>query len=305
MLKSTFCRVREGTESSRCLLSLAHFLDARGLLTDGGRLSLASGLRGRGGVLSLTTQDVRSSAHGLARDLWEVREPARWASIAESYYERYDRGKPRRPTRLQRLMMAWSPDLGPLGLLEACATHPRLWSELELALRLGSSEDHEAGLLATALAVRQCHDWTPWLTRLENRNGCPSELLELLPLLPHPAETVRLAWLSEQSWLPAPARLLACRRRVFAPSVMMPQALREMTCGLIQSSRGAVEARWLGVLRGYRWPAAEVSRLGASLDPQDPVHRIVFGPRPGRSWLAELLLDLASPRPDGGMRSSN
>lgn len=286
VLQPVFCRVRQGTEPAARLLEMARFLQSRGLLTDGGALSLQAGLRGRGGVLSLTTQDVRASAHGLARDLWGEQDDSRWAATAEQYYERFDRGKPRRPTRLQRLLIAWSSDLGPQGLLKACATHPRLWDDLAQALAQQELHDADSALLSIALSVHQRQHWGPWLEHFEI-SSMVQEMLEMLPLLPFPTQSERLAWLEQRVAAPASGRLLACRRE--GTPVQMPEALRTLTIELVASAPGAVDPRWLGVLRGYRWPRDEVIRLRASLEPDDPVYRIVYGPRPGQPWLVELL----------------
>ena len=268
---------------------MARFLQSRGLLTDGGILSLQAGLRGRGGVLSLTTQDVRASAHGLTRDLWREQDNSRWTVTAEQYYERFDRGKPRRPTRLQRLLIAWSSDLGAQGLLKACATHPRLWEDLAEALAQQKLHDTDSALLTIALSVHHGQHWGPWLEHFEI-STMTQEMLEMLPLLPYPTESERLAWLEQRVAAPASGRLLACRRK--GAPIPMPKALRTLTVDLIASAPGAVDPRWLGVLRGYSWPGDEVARLRANLDPADPVHKIVYGPRPGQPWLVELLKKL-------------
>lgn len=295
MLRPVFCRTRQAAPASCHLLAVARFLESRDLLTDGGRLSLAAGLRGRGDVLSLSLQDVRASAHGLARDLCAERDSGRWEALAEEYYGRYDRGKPRRPTRLQRLMIAWSADLGPLGMLEACARHSRLWEELERALAFEAAPDADARLLAVALNVHRQKTWTPWLHQLEAAQLAASDLLEMLPLLPYPEEEVRLDWLSRGHDLPAASRILACRRSRLEGRIEMSPALRELTRRQVAQTYGSVDARWLGVLRGYRWPTPEVEQLRLALSPSDPVHRIVYGPRPGRPWLTELLEGLSAP----------
>jgi hypothetical protein len=275
---------------------LSNFLGQRGLLTDGGSLNLARGLRGRGGVLSLTTQDVRASAHGLARDLLEEPNPARWAPLAEAYYGRYDRGKPRRPTRLQRLFLEWSPDLGPLGMLEACQTHHRLWQAVGDALPFQDPEDRERQLLEVALAVRESSSWDFWRQAFDSKASWRPDLLAMLPLLPQPPLQQRLAWLAGQAKEPrqlwSEGLLLACRRPPGSVPVDLPSPLRELLLQLVTTSPREVDGRWLGLLRGYRCGADYLEKLAGSLHVEDPIHRIVYGARPGRSWLAELWHDL-------------
>jgi hypothetical protein len=273
-------------------LKLAHFLHERGLLTDGGALNLGQGLSGRGEVLSLTTQDVRASAHSLTRDLLKAVDPSCWPGLAEDYYKRYDRGKPRRPTRLQRLFLEWSADLGPLGMLEACQTHPRLWQAIDAALPPNDHEDPDCRLLSLALKVRESEDWETWLEAFASDRAIRAELLALLPLLPYPAWEVRLAWLADQAAGPhAPwseELLTACRRRPGSPAVAMPEPLIALTIRLVVGAPGEVDPRWLAALRTFRWPASSLTTLANALSLEDPVHRIVYGARPGKRWLADL-----------------
>lgn len=283
--------MRGGTPLAETLLEVGGFLQQRGLLTDGGALNLARGLRGRGGVLSLTTQDVRASAHGLTRELLLEPDPGQWPLVAERYYQRYDRGKPRRPSRLQRLYQQWSADLGPAGLLRACQSHPHLWSSIAEALALPGPDDPDRRLLGLAVEVRASGDWAAWRQAYQGHPSWGPDLLGLLPLLPYPLAAERLDWLAQQQnpWPPWPeAVLLACWHR--EPVVLaMPDSLIRLTLSLVAGSPSGVDPRWLAVLRFYRWPATEIDRLAASLLPHDPIHRIVYGARPGHSWLGQLL----------------
>lgn len=304
ILQPVLQRARLGSKAVTPLLQLAHFLQERGLLTDGGVLSLEQGLSGRGGVVSLTTQDVRASAHALTLLLLEEPDSLRWHEIAEDYYRRFDRGKPRRPTRLQRLFLEWSADLGPVGLLEACCRHPRLWEVTREALAFQQPDDPDRLLLELALTVRDSGCWKAWQEAFEKKTSVAQghlarpRLLEILSLLPQPAPQERLEWLCQKTdgtltaW--SQALLLACRRPAALSPITMPESLIQMTLNLVRSAPGEVDPRWLAALRGYRWPASELQKLKDSLLKNDPIHRIVYGPRPGRPWLAELLGSVGS-----------
>jgi hypothetical protein len=301
VLQPILGRARHGSSRAARLLELGRFLQARGLLTQGGELSLTRELRGRNAAQSLTTQDVRASAHGLVLELLAEPAACRWPEVAESYYRRFDRGKPRRPTRLQRLYLEWSPDLGPLGLLEACSTHPRLWGELRQALPSQQPQACEALLLKAACEVQEGSGWEPWLQAFDLHPALRAPLLLALPLLPHPCLPVRLEWLAglatpkavdSQANDLAAARLLACRLPRGKTGLGMPAPLIRLALQLVGSTPAEVDPSWLGALRGFGWPAAEVARLRAALRPEDPVHSIVYGARPGRPWLKELLEEL-------------
>jgi hypothetical protein len=298
VLQPMLARVRHGSAQAGRVLELARFLQARGLLTDGGELSLESGLRGRNGVQSLSTQDVRASAHGLALELLSEPQAARWPALAEAYYQRFDRGKPRRPSRLQRLYLEWSADLGPLGLLQACRTHPRLWKELHHALASLDPDQPDARLLTVLSEAYVTGDWSSWLRSYETAPQLRASLLQALPLLPHPPLTERLRWLSQTAAsdpsAPRAELLIACRRTDTQPAtVPMPAPLVSLCLKLVADQPGEVEAEWLAALRGYQWPRAQLDQLSRSLQPDDPVHGIVYGARTGRLWLRDLLAELA------------
>ncbi len=280
---------------------VASFLEELDMLTDGGRLNLGQGLLGRGGVLSLTTQDVRAGAHALALELLAEPDPAHWGGVAERYNRSYDRGKPRRPNRLQRLYQEWSGDLGFLGLLEACRTHPRLWEAVREALPMLHDDDDDRQVMGLALEVHDLADWAPWLNsyRQEARTNSSrsGRLLEMLPLLPYPRLEQKLAWLTEEVHQCGgrEAHLLAARQDPLAPGRLeMPAALRELTLRLLGENPGEANPSWLAAQRGYLWPQEDLQRLDQALLPHDPVHRIVYGARPGRPWLAQLLDELKS-----------
>lgn len=261
------------------------------MLTDGGALNLEAGLLGRGGVLSLTTQDVRSWAHGLVLELWETEGATDWPVVAERYSERFDRGKPRRPTRLQRLFQEWSADFGPLGFLEACRNHPRLWSVLESALLSPLDNGPEQRLLEVALTVHQSGDWAEFHQSYRSRPKLRPILLLALPLLDSPSLEERLVWLTaevhEHPELGAEI-LQACRTSEPA-NLPLPDALARACLSLLRQHPGQADPRWLGSLRGYRWPQGWAQEFAAAIQPDDPIRRIVFGPRPGTRWLEQLI----------------
>jgi hypothetical protein len=243
--------------------------------------------------MSLTTQDVRSWAHGLVCDLLREPDESDWTAVADRYFRCFDRGKPRRPTRLQRLYLEWSRDREWTGLLEACQSHPNLWEQLKEALSYLDANHQERRLLSLVLTVRESEDWSLWLGAFAQGDLDREDLLKMLPWLPVPSLEQRLGWLSEQaSGLLSPwsaALLPACRLPAHVQGQSMPESLIALTLQLAASRPGEVDPCWLAALRGYRWPREKVRALVAALHPQDPVHRIVYGPRPGRPWLAEIL----------------
>ena len=294
ILKPVFGRVRAGSSQAPRLLELVQFLACKGLLTDGGLLNLEAGLKGRGGVLSLTTQDVRSWAHSLVLELMEAENSNDWAPLTQDYSQRFDRGKPRRPTRLQRLCLEWSRDLGPLGLLEAAHQHPSLWSEIEEAITFQSPEDHDRKLLDIVVGLRRSKNWSAFQQAFLEHPRQQAELLRALPSLDFPALRERLDWLSElasrQETLDSEI-VLACRTT--PPAVCaLPLPIMRTALRLIGTHPGEVDPRWLGSLRFYRWPKDSVESIDSLIAPDDLVRRIVFGPRPGMNWLQQLLEDL-------------
>ncbi|MCA9780490.1 MAG: hypothetical protein KC800_27390, partial [Candidatus Eremiobacteraeota bacterium] len=197
VLQPHFARFPREGRKARALLDLACFLSGRNLLTDGGSKNLAQGLRGRNGVVSLGLQDVRSYAHGLVGNLLRAKEE-HWQTLAEQYFLTYDKGKPRRPTHLQRLYLDWSNDLSWPGLLRASRHHPFLWPEIELALERLEDESLDRTLLS--LAVRCRASVEPWEESFES--GERAALLQLLPLLPADDFRHRLPWLAAQATRP-------------------------------------------------------------------------------------------------------
>jgi hypothetical protein len=202
---------------------------------------------------------------------------------------------------LQRLYQEWSRDLGFLGLLEACRTHPRLWEAVREALPMLHHDDDDRQLMSLALEVRDLADWAPWLQsyRDEPPTNSPrsGRLLEMLPLLPYPRLEQRLAWLAEDVLRSGgrEAHLLAARQDPLVPGRLeMPAALRELTLRLLGQTPGEANPSWLAAQRGYLWPQDDLKRLRDALLSHDPIHRIVYGARPGRPWLAQLLEELSS-----------
>lgn len=294
ILKPVFSRVRAGSSQAPRLLELAQFLASKGLLTDGGQMNLEAGLEGRGGVLSLTTQDVRSWAHSLVLDLTEANDPNEWSALTQVYSQRFDRGKPRRPTRLQRLYLEWSRDLGPLGLLEAAQQHSFLWSEIEEAVSFQTLDDHDRKLLDVILEFRGSGDWLAFQQNFLNQPRLQAELLRALPSLDAPSLESRLDWLSELAR--SRGRLdseiiLACR---IPPGTdhSLPEPLVQTLFRLLDEHQGEVDPKWLGSLRFHRWPMAAVDLLDSRISRDDLIRRIVFGPRPGLNWLEQMLGEL-------------
>lgn len=293
VLQPVFARVRQGSPQASLLLELAHFLRTVGLLTDGGVLNLEAGLLGRNGALSLTTQDVRSWAHGMVVELWEAGEPSKWPAVAESYSARFDRGKPRRPTRLQRLFCDWSSDFGPLGFLDACQNHPRLWSTLEQALNAPIDLGPEQRLLAVALSVQQSGNPEPLFSAFHEQAPLRKGLLLSLPYLPVSAEA-RLPWLvnAERLHPDLASEILQACRLPCSTELALPGSLASACLTLLGESYGFCNPRWLASLRAYRWPHFWVQKLDPAISPSDAVRRIVYGARPGTFWLPQLLEEL-------------
>ena len=273
---------------------MAQFLSSKGFLTDGGQLNLNAGLLGRGGVLSLTTQDVRTWGHGLVLELWESEEPQNWPVLTLEYSQRFDRGKPRRPTRLQRLYLEWSRDLGPLGLLEAAQSHPQLWPEIRDAVAFQSPEDQDRHFLESVLEFREQKDWSRFHERFLSLPRQKGALLKALPLLDGLALKERLDWLAQrlvdEPHL-TPEVVLACRASSLA-ACQLPISIARAVVVLVENSPGETDPKWLGSLRHYRWPRETVSALSSAVSMSDPIRRIVFGARPGTNWFEQLLDDL-------------
>lgn len=294
VLQPVFVRVRQGSLQAGLLLELARFLKLRGMLTDGGALNLERGLQGRGGRLSLTTQDVRSWAHGLVVELWGA-PPAEWPKMHQTYGERFDRGKPRRPNRLQRLFQEWSCDFGPLGLLRACRTHPRLWQTIELVLQSPAVSGTEAELLQAAGSLHLRRDWQGFQASFRAHPELRRQLLLALPLVDAPDLPERLDWLSQQlkhSPELSSEILQACRPHD-PVELKLPDALAQACLQLLREHPGQADPKWLGSLRHYRWPQDLADELDRLIAPHDPIRRIVFGARPGTNWLNELLSSLS------------
>ena len=293
VLQPVFVRVRQGSPRAGLLLELARFLKLRGMLTDGGALNLERGLQGRGGTLSLTTQDVRSWAHGLVVELWEA-PPGEWPEVQQDYGERFDRGKPRRPNRLQRLFQEWSSDFGPLGLLRACRTHPRLWETIELVLESPAVSGTEAELLKAVDSLHRRGDWEGFQASYRAKPKLRRQLLLALPLVDAPDLPERLAWLSQElkhSPELGSEILQACRPHD-PVELSLPDALAQACLQLLREHPGQADPKWLGSLRHYRWPQDLPNELDGLIAPHDSIRHIVFGARPGTNWLNELLSSL-------------
>lgn len=300
VLHPVLVRLSAARPEAARLQRLADLLGQRGLLTDGGQLSRDRGLRGRGGMMSLQAQDVRAVAHALVLELWQEAEEGRWSELADDYFQRYDRGKRRRPHRLQRLYLEWSADLGWRGLLQACRRHPRLYGELRQALLCLDAELPERRWLEVALRVLQGEPWSLW-RELHEQLGSPAEWLDMLVYLPSPTLRERLWWLDQEAprraW-PTEAVLLSCRALESGP-LEMPAGLVERCLTLLEQAEH-LEPSWLAVLRPYRWPRKALERLWSACERHPELARIRYGARPGRSWLEDLRHTLESHGPLSG-----
>lgn len=286
------------------LLELACFLQMRGLLTGGGERSLQEGLRGRNGVVSLSLQDVRACAHGLVVEIMQAGEwdQISWMERWECYFQRYDRGKPRRPTHLQRMYLEWSGDLTWRGLLKACREHPRLWPELQLAWERFEEPGEEKFLLQMALSSRENLDC--WLQAFEEKEGPERALLlDLLPLLSPAMPSWRVPFLAREVaqradiWEPSQAFSLikAChcgyRESVELRRVDFP---REALEGLALRcfDQGSLDAIFLGAFRSFVSCRETIDLMLQKIPPDEPLRRVSFGSRPGLNWLQALEQEL-------------
>jgi len=281
------------------LLDLAEFLRRRELLTDGGGRSLSEGLLGRNDFVSLGLQDVRSHAHGLVVKLLLLSSDS-WAACTEEYFQTYDRGKPRRPTHLQRLYLQWSSDLDWPGLLKACRHHPTLWPEIETALSRLEEPSQDKAMLTLALRCFTTPD--AWREAFEEDDADRSSLLRLLPLLPVDRAQSRLLWLAdtatkhptEVAWgieLIRACHLDFLEARALRTLEFNRAALERMGLSCLGQER--FDAVFVSAFRSFVLHRETVAQLFAAIGTEDPLRRAVFGPRPGVLWLeaqkAEML----------------
>lgn len=311
VLKPVIARVRDDDEAAELLLSLGEFLAQRELLTLGGRKNLQSGLSSTNGSLGLGLQDVRSCAHALAVDLWQLGPEGRghWAEVAKKYFLQYDRGKPRRPTRLQRLYLDWSRDLGWLGLLQSCSTHPHLWSDLSQALSYPTDNEHDRRLLEIALRSWQEQGWGGWREEFECAQLPRADLLVLLSWIPGITLAQRLEWLLEKGQTldltePLPdwteALIRACSSKSEAEHSLVRKhglnlrPLERLACRLLEQPGFVLEPATISAFRVLATHPETPRRLEQSLSLESPLRRIRFGPRPGRCWWTEILKEIGS-----------
>lgn len=294
VLEPVLAQARKGSGAASLLIELATFLESKDLLTDGGRINLKEGLLGRKGLLSLTAQDVRSWAHYLALQLWSQKDLSKWPDVLSSYYASYDRGKRRRPNRLQRLYLEWSSDYGPIGLLEAAKSHPDLTAKIKAALLLIDDRDPDSRLLAIFFRAEKSRSGDYWFKAFQNIPELRKPLLRLLPLLHYPNILERLHWLAGKAIDPELNDLreemwMACARGTTKEEpIELPDPLLGLLLKLLAEANEQVEARWLAVLYGYRLCLKELHLLESLLSNQDPIHKIGFGARRSRLWWQEL-----------------
>ncbi len=311
VLQQIIARVREDEGAAALLLSLGAFLAQRDLLTRGGRKNLEAGLTSMHGSLTLGLQDVRSSGQALAVELWKMGSDGkdRWAERADLYFLQYDRGKPRRPTRLQRLYLDWSRDLGWLGLLQSCSTHPQLWRELGDALSFPTENVLERRLLEIALRSWEGQGWGGWIEEFETARAFRMELLILLPWLPGVAVGRRLRWLLEQGgvlehsdplpeWTEALIRACACRTAAERSRVRQEELdlrpLERLAWRLLERPGVMLGPELVAAFRVLASHPETPGRLERSLSAESPLRRIRFGSRPGRCWWTEILDEMAA-----------
>lgn len=294
VLEPVLAQARKGTGAAALLIELATFLESKALLTDGGRINLNEGLLGRKGLLSLTAQDVRSWAHYLALSLWSQKDPSQWPNTLSLYLLSYDRGKRRRPNRLQRLYLEWSSDYGPIGLLEAAQGHPELTAKIRAALLLIDEREPDSRLLTVFFETAKSKSGDCWLKAFQSSPELRKPLLRLLSFLHHPNIQERLHWLADKAIDPELHDLreelwMACARRATKECpIELPDPLFHLLLKLLAEAYEQIEAPWLAVLCGYRLSLEKLHLLESMLSSQDPIHRIAFGAGRSRLWWQEL-----------------
>lgn len=267
------------------LRKLAAFLLRRGHLTDGGRKALEDGLEGRNGFCSLTGQDVRGWAQALALELWGACE-SNWEAVHQDYFLRFDRGKPRRPSHLQRLYIQWSSDFSWPGLLRRARTHPWLWDDLALAVARLPPEHPERGLLSLALSARSAPGA---LEAARLKGDVPRSVLFCLARhLPWPAFT-RLEFLERAAPgcdLEEAYSLVCACSLPFAEAASLPPlpGLERVAETLLPHCIDHHRAEFFTGFRAFLRKSALLEPLWASLSIGDPLRRVRFGPRPGVEW---------------------
>jgi hypothetical protein len=291
VLTPYFARYSVGSSREALLVELARFLQSKNLLTDGGVKSLEQGLRGRNLVVSLGLQDVRSYAHGLVQVL-TTRPADQWATCFHDYFQAYDKGKPRRPTHLQRLYLEWSPDSSWPGLLQACRDHPRLWPELSVALDRLDDDSIEKDMLSLAL---RCSDTVePWTSAFSSEKSAQKELLVLLPLLTPDKLPWRLSWLSElasscsgnEDWHASVITACHCdfpQARRLRRHTFNPEPLERL--GLACLNQDQIDPLFVSAFRSFVRSSETIEKLFNAIPEDDPLRGVVFGARPGSSWL--------------------
>jgi hypothetical protein len=299
VLQPYLVRVPERSAAGEKLRKLGRFLFDRRLLTGGGETSLKSGLRGRNGVVSLSLQDVRSWAHGMVLELWEL-EDERWDAAAEMYSGRFDKGKPRRPNALQRLYLEWSSDYSWAGLLDACRCHSHLWGELGRALTRLDPEYPDRQILEIALQCRE--DFAAWDRAFLQGVPGPARLFRLLGRLgeiDRPSCLLRLRRAAQAlesaeelpSWTYQLLCASACPMSV-AHSLPSCEDLETLAQRFLATFQGFHEPSFLCGFRGYIGRTATLKCLFANIKAGDPLRRVCYGPRPGTEWLEVLRAEL-------------
>lgn len=283
------------------LVALAKFLEARRLLTDGGVKNLSEGFVGRNEQRTLSGQDVRSWAQALVLELWDCEAPTEWEGVAERYFARYDRGKPRRPTHLQRLYLEWSRDFSWPGLLRAASHHPNLWTDLGWALERLDDDHPERPILELALAAKD--NVGAWHSGWSMATVSRRELLRLLPLLPSFTIPERVRTLSGLVSEIDPSSLLA-RVGISASLLSYSQSrdldmdrsellvLEDFANRSLEYFPLPVEPSCIAAFRTFVTRRSTLELLLDQLDERDPIRRVSFGPRPGVLWLDAFVREM-------------
>ena len=296
VLRPIFLRVTEGTAEAQQLVELAQFLQGQAMLTGGGESKLKLGLTGLGRQCSLTLQDVRSWAHGLVEELIScLANPERWPEKKQRYLSTYDRGKPRRPTHIQRLYQRWSSDLDWTGLIAAAQRHPRIWSDIEHAVSFLETPSQEKHILELALHLKHSQDWSVWKRQFEQNGEYQRAYLRLLPLTGQATLQQRVDWLEDflsrkpaEKNLRIPFVLCALKHRgepIFKGSC---PSLFSLNIETIEETSGRVEPLLLYALLTTLNRPDSLPILQELVAPTDPILSIGYGARPGVNWTEQL-----------------
>ncbi len=305
VLKRILARLCAHDADAQRLLRLGRFLEGERLLTDGGVKKLAEGLRSNNGFVSLTVDDVRSWGQALTVLLWQSREES-WPALQADYFATYDRGKPRRPTRIQRLLLDWSPERDVAGLFQACLRAPDIIGQVREALAYPSEEPAPGRALAASLEALEQESAAPWVASYGADPQARPHLLAILPHLTSPAYAERLEWLAcrlESSPTESEAAILRAGRPPrldpklrLDPEQLAARLLAERAWWHLERTPGAPEPPILGLLWAVAPRDAEtVRRLDGLLCPDSRWRQVGYGADRLNAWWCELLASFTGP----------